>query len=74
MQVDGTRWLADKYESLSSFVPLTNWWRFGDATASETMHAALWNGSAWDLHRTNRMAADVILRRLSWRRADRPAR
>ena len=40
---DGSRWLGKKYEALSNVVPLTNWWRFGDTTAGETMHAALWN-------------------------------
>lgn len=58
---DGDRWLATKYEHLSTLVPLTNSWRFGDATASETMHAALWNGTHWDLTLTNRMSANASL-------------
>ncbi|KAL1504682.1 hypothetical protein AB1Y20_008462 [Prymnesium parvum] len=60
----GQQWLSSKYESLSAVVPLTNWWRFGDTAAAATMHAALWNGSRWDLHRTNRLAAAVVLQRL----------
>ena len=58
---DGAQWVKDKYERLSSLVPLTNWLRFGDTEASATMHAALWNGSAWDLHLSNRMAVNATL-------------
>ena len=54
-QNDGSQWVKDKYERLSSLVPLTNWFRFGDPEASATMHAALWNGSGWDLQLSNRM-------------------
>jgi len=52
---NGSQWVEDKYERLSSLVPLTNWFRFGDPEASATMHAALWNGTAWDLQLSNRM-------------------
>ena len=58
---DGSQWVREKYERLSSLVPLTNWFRFGDTEASATMHAALWNGSAWDLHLSNRMAVSAAL-------------
>ena len=57
----GSAWIENKYEYLSALVPFTNWFRFGDAAASGTMHAALWNGSAWDLHLSNRMAASAVL-------------
>ena len=60
-QNDGSQWVKDKYERLSSLVPLTNWFRFGDTEASATMHAALWNGSAWDLQLSNRMAVNATL-------------
>jgi hypothetical protein len=52
---NGSQWVEDKYERLSSLVPLTNWFRFSDPGASATMHAALWNGTAWDLQLSNRM-------------------
>ena len=58
---DGVAWLEHKYEYLSRLVPMTNWFRFGDATASLTMHAMLWNGSAWDIQLSNRMVADATL-------------
>ena len=58
---DGANWLRWKYESLSSIVPYTNAWRFSDARAGDTMHAALWNGTAWDLHLSNRLAVDATL-------------
>ena len=57
----GNQWLESKYEHLSALVPLTNSWRFGDATASATMHAALWNGTHWDVTLTNRMSANASL-------------
>ena len=71
---DGSRWLTKKYESLSEVVPLTNWWRFGDATAGRTMHAALWNGTDWDLRLSNRLTAEVILARLRERKRRAAAR
>ena len=60
--ISGTEWLRVKYESLSSIVPYTNAWRFSDPRAADTMHAALWNGSAWDLHLSNRLAVDATLK------------
>ena len=58
---DGQGWLEKKYESLSEVVPFTNRFRFGDTTASYTMHAALWNGSAWDLELSSRLALNATL-------------
>jgi len=66
---DGTAWLMCKYESLSWVVPITNAFRFrGDTYASETMHSALWNGSAFDLQFSNRLIANAtfeVVRRLA---------
>ena len=52
---EGEEWLAHKYEALSARVRLTNLLSWGDETAGLTIHAALWNGTAFDVHTTNRL-------------------
>lgn len=48
-------WLVLKYDVLSALVPFTNRVRWSSDRAHDTMHAALWNGSAYDVQVTNRL-------------------